>query len=66
MLREWMKYGEGATLPVMIELDLRGGLDLPDRRRAWLVEFADRIEAAGYKSFAEVPAERFDEIARLY
>jgi hypothetical protein len=28
MLREWMKYGEGATLPVMIELDLRGGLDL--------------------------------------
>jgi hypothetical protein len=40
--------------------------DLPDRRRAWLVEFADRIEAAGYKSFAEVPAERSDEIAQLY
>jgi hypothetical protein len=40
--------------------------DLPDRRRQWLLEFAHRIEAAGYKSFAEVPAERFDEIAQLY
>ena len=39
---------------------------LPDRRREWLLEFADRIEAAGFASFAEVPTERFDEIAQLY
>ena len=40
--------------------------DIPDRRREWLLGFADRIEAAGFRSFAEVPAERFDEIALLY
>ncbi|WP_411699489.1 hypothetical protein [Conyzicola sp.] len=40
--------------------------DLPDRRRRWLLEFADRIEAAGYESFAEVPSDRFDEITQLY
>jgi hypothetical protein len=40
--------------------------DIPDRRREWLLGFADRIEASGYESFAEVPADRFDEIAQLY
>jgi hypothetical protein len=40
--------------------------DIPDRRRAWLLGLADRVEAAGYRSLAEVPTERFDEIAQLY
>jgi len=40
--------------------------DLPERRRQWLVGVADRLEAGGYGSVAEVPAERFDEVVQLY
>ena len=56
----------GRSDPVYLRAMARKMHDLPERRRAWLLEFADRIEDAGYRSFAEVPAERFDEIAQLY
>jgi len=52
--------------PVYLRAMAREMHDLPERRREWLTEFADRIEGAGFRSFAEVPAERFDEIAQLY
>ena len=56
----------GRSDPVYLRAAAQKMHDLPDRRRAWLLEFADRIEDAGYRSFAEVPAERFKEIAQLY
>jgi hypothetical protein len=56
----------GRSDPVYLRALARDMHDLPGRRREWLLEFADRIEDAGYRSFAEVPAERFDEIAQLY
>jgi hypothetical protein len=40
--------------------------DLPDRRRQWLLDVADRLEVAGFRSFSDVPPQRFDEIAQLY
>jgi hypothetical protein len=56
----------GRSDPAFLRGAARDMQDLPDRRRAWLLDVADRLESAGCRSFAEVPDERFDEIAQLY
>jgi hypothetical protein len=40
--------------------------ELPDRRRFWLLDVADRMEDAGYASFDDVPADRLDEIVQRH
>jgi hypothetical protein len=40
--------------------------DLPDERRAWLRALAGRMEAGGFESIGDVPAERYEEVVQRY
>jgi hypothetical protein len=60
-MRRW-----GSCSPELLRFRARCNPQLLTDRRAWLLALADRIEEAGFPTFADVPAARFDEIAQLY
>jgi len=65
-LRELYAHEWGRTDPANLRRLSRDMDDLPDRRRVWLMDVADRMDVAGYASFDEVPVNRFDEIVQRY